>query len=118
MTQQGKPFIWLGYAKYHKVGTYILYHMITGKIVLSRDVIFMRKTFHDYVKDNVLKEQEKCDDKNSLPKSMEDNNHGRDGDGNVIYAIMPMLVGDHGGDADKDEVEDPKLVQEENTRSE
>ncbi len=31
---------------------------------------------------------------------------------------MPMLVSDHGSDTDEDEVEDPKLVQEEKKRSE
>ncbi len=35
----------------------------------------------------------------------------------LLTQKMPMLVSDHGSDADRDEVEDPKLTQGENTRS-
>ncbi len=72
LAQQGKPCIWLGYAKYHKASTYRLYNMVTGQILLIRDVTFMRKTFHNYVKDNALKPHEIYNDKNLAPQSMED----------------------------------------------
>ncbi len=78
----------------------------------------MCKTFHDYVKVNALKPHEKYDDKNSLPKSMEDKDDGCDENSDAVYEKMPMLVSDHDSDTDKDEVEDPKLVQEENKSSE
>ncbi len=45
LAQRGKPCIWLGYTKNHKAGTFHLYNTITGRILLSRDVTLMRKTF-------------------------------------------------------------------------
>ncbi len=86
LAQQDKPFIWMGYAKYHKAGAYRLYNKVTGKNLPNRDVIFMHKTFHEYEKDNVLKPHEKYDDKTSSPKSMEDKDDDGDEDSDAIYA--------------------------------
>ena len=90
LAQQEKPCICLGYAKKHKAGTYRLYNMVTGRILLSRDVAFMRKTFQEYEKDNALKPHEKYDDHDSSPpKSKYDEDDNGDEYSDAIYAKMP-----------------------------
>ncbi len=108
LAQQGKPCNSLVYAKDHKVGTYHIYNVFTGQFMLIRDIIFIHKSYQDYEKGRVLKPHESYDDKNSSLKSIEDKDDEGNEDSDDVYAKMSMLVSDHGSDADKDEVEDPK----------
>ena len=73
---RGIPCIWLGYAKDHKAGTYRMYSPTTGKCILTRDVIFLRKTYAEFKQDknklnsqmpNLSKTVEQNDDEQSVP---------------------------------------------------
>ncbi|MCP4744763.1 MAG: hypothetical protein GY874_01280, partial [Desulfobacteraceae bacterium] len=44
----GKVYMWRGYAKDHKAGTYRLYNPTTRKMIMSRDVVFLRKSTKEY----------------------------------------------------------------------
>ena len=40
---RGKPCIWLGYAENQKAGTYRVLNTTTNKVIITRDVMFLRK---------------------------------------------------------------------------
>ena len=48
LSDRGKVCMWMGYARDHKAGTYRLYNPTTRKIIMSRDVIFLRKSTKEY----------------------------------------------------------------------
>ena len=49
LDDRGKTFIWLGYAKNHAIGTHRIYNPNTRKVILTRDVVFLRQSFGQYV---------------------------------------------------------------------
>ena len=51
LANQGIPAIWVGYAKGHPTGTYWVFNPKTKKIILTRDVTFLHKSFGEFSKD-------------------------------------------------------------------
>ena len=49
LDDRGKTCIWLGYAKDHAIGTYRVYNPKTNKVLLTRDVTFLRESHNDWV---------------------------------------------------------------------
>ena len=45
---QGAPGIWVGFAKGHPIGTYQVFNPKTKKIILTKDVTFLQKSFREY----------------------------------------------------------------------
>ena len=50
LAEWGTPGIWVGFAESHQVGTYSMYNPKTKKIILIKDVTFLKKSYGDYDK--------------------------------------------------------------------
>ena len=46
---QGKTCMFLGYSQNHTSGTYHMLNLCSKRIVLSRDVIWINKTYGEYI---------------------------------------------------------------------
>ena len=46
---QGKPCIWLGYAKSHKAGTYQVLNTTTNKVIITNNVVFLCKNYAEWI---------------------------------------------------------------------
>ena len=51
-----KTCMWLGYARNHAAGTYHVLNLKTRKIIITRDVIFLRKSYGDWANDKIQEE--------------------------------------------------------------
>ena len=50
LAYQGTPGIWIGYAKNYPTGTYQIFNPKTKRIILTRDVTFLQKSYGEYSK--------------------------------------------------------------------
>ena len=48
LANHGTPSIWVGYAKNHSAATYQIFNPKTKKIILTRDVTFLQKSYSEY----------------------------------------------------------------------
>ena len=66
----GSPVIWVGYADGHPTGTYQIFSSKAKKIILTREVTFLQKSYKDYSKDEkpvlVMISYEGLDDEEEL----------------------------------------------------
>ncbi|MCP4747478.1 MAG: transposase family protein, partial [Desulfobacteraceae bacterium] len=81
LSDRGKVCMWMGYAKNHKAGTYRLYNPATRKLIMSRDVVFLRKLTKDFEAEKLKNhcrtfkwqfstdhDEDESDDESSLPE--------------------------------------------------
>ena len=50
LANRGTPSIWVGYAENHPAGTYQIFNPKTKKIILTRDMTFLQKSYSEYTK--------------------------------------------------------------------
>ena len=43
--------MWIGYAANHAAGTHRVWNPVTNKIILTRDVLFLGKSYGDWIKE-------------------------------------------------------------------
>ena len=104
LDDRGIPCIWLGYAKDHKAGTYCMYSTTTGKCILTRDVIFLRKTYAEFKQDknklnsqtpNLSKIVEQNDNEQRIPDLISyydsDSNSNDEDEDNDTPSLYPSL---------------------------
>ena len=53
MPGRGKTCMWLGYAKNHPAGTYRVLNLKTRKVIITRDVLFLRRSYGDWENDKI-----------------------------------------------------------------
>ena len=66
LDDRGKTCIWLGYAKDHAVGTHRIYNPNTRKVILTRDVVFLRQSFGQYVSKDKSAESRVIENQNTI----------------------------------------------------
>ena len=72
LASRAKPCLWVGYAEDRAAGCYRALNLQTRKILLSRDVTFLRKTYDVWTKDKAAKTPPKSipeDDDDSVQSS-------------------------------------------------
>ena len=89
--------MWMGFAEDHKAGTYRLYNTATGKIILSRDVTFLRKSMKDYETQRLINT---C---RTFKRQISSNSEVDDDDEDDEE--LPPLVTDDEGDSDDESTE-------------
>ena len=53
LADRGKTYMGLGYARNHPVGTYRVLNLKAGKIIITCDVLFLRKSYGDWETDKI-----------------------------------------------------------------
>ena len=50
LANEGSPSIWVGFAEGHLVGTYCVYSLKTKKVILTKDMTFLQKSYSEWNK--------------------------------------------------------------------
>ena len=77
LADRGKVCVWLGYAADHAAGTHRVWNPETNKVILTRDVLFLRKSYGDWAEEK-QESQSKIASKapDSMLKNIEDEDSG------------------------------------------
>ena len=86
LDDRGKTCIWLGYAKDHAIGTHRIYNPKTKAVILSRNVVFLRKSLRECSLGNDVSEKQQV----QLPTTIEDD----DSDDVPIPPLARMISDD------------------------
>ena len=106
LADRGKTCMWLGYARNHPAGTYRVLNLMTRKVIITRDVLFLRKSYGDWANDKIQE--------NTSPTSNYDKSASDDVEIHVVKKISDKVTENKGKSEDPVDF-DTETSEEENS---